>query len=1047
MSTEKYNFCVLQYDSEKAQVNTIATGTLRDKACRPADAGQLVCTDPQAKLIVLHIFQGLLKVILVDTKRPEQLKFKDPFNVRLDELQLHDIALMQDEDVSTLAVLHETIGARRHVKAYRTENFKELSETIFMFDVDDTSHRLISVPKPRGGLLIVADKTVQYYNHKRQNKLAVSFNGLARIVAHTRIDEDGFRYLLGDQKGNLMVLILQAENGTVTGLKLETLGKTSVPSALEYLDDGRVFVGSRLGPNQVIRLASKRLASTGSFIEVLESHDTFSPILDIKSIDLDSTGQQTLVACSGAFADGGLTIVRRGAAVEAKLGFQLGEDEDSPAVVGVWPLDLVGTGKADHLVFSTAFSTVLLRLDVDGGSVEELPGQQVLLGSESSLYIGQRGPMVFQVTSSSVNYKACLPGSVRKIWLPQNGINILHACALGSRLLVGLSNGFLVLFEMTETELIHRKMVQLGGIPSAVALGMLGKKLVGFAGLWCPFSVVAVDLDTEELSPKPTHVMALGMVPRSIHCSAVGGKSGGEVYLFAALPDGTVVYGNLVRLKDNHLQVEGTKTAQIGKESTMLCGLPDDGGVFVLADRPCVVTASLTGRPHFLSVPLSGLRQWTPISIGPASPTSVSFVAVSKDNQVIIGSLDLSQKSKTRLHTTKLCLGETVRRIVHCPAEGVLVAIAVRPALQSFQTLSSHDTSSVILLDERTFEVIDRYVLPAGECVQCIAGLPMSIVVGTADATEREDQRNVGRILSFRVTKAHEHGRTVSRLSLIDSFSVDGAVYSMAWTRERLVASVNGQTCLYRWEESGSDLGWKLLAQHFGHIVGVHIDPLDDHLTIADMMRSASILRLNPEADKLTEVARDYYTGWATFNKFVDKQHVLMADDHGNISQLVMTADPNFVTERLILEHHSAFHLGSLVNVMVEGSLSERGVSDKSLFTKSFIFGTACGTLGTIGVIKGDSLYEVLNHLQKNILAVTKTPGHFNHSDWRSFYNEKRAMAHHSNFIDGDVIQRFQSLPEHLQKCVVLGGSGCTSLPGNKTVREISELVDRLSSQ
>jgi hypothetical protein len=46
------------------------------------------------------------------------------------------------------------------------------------------------------------------------------------------------------------------------------------------------------------------------------------------------------------------------------------------------------------------------------------------------------------------------------------------------------------------------------------------------------------------------------------------------------------------------------------------------------------------------------------------------------------------------------------------------------------------------------------------------------------------------------------------------------------------------------------------------------------------------------------------------------------------------------------------------------------------------------------------------------------------------------------------VIQRFQSLPEDLQRSVVLGGAHhCSRLPGDTNLRDISELVDRLNTQ
>ena len=60
--------------------------------------------------------------------------------------------------------------------------------------------------------------------------------------AFGRVDEDGSRYLLGDTRGQLYMLVLNHDGRQVVGLKLESLGRTSAASALAYLDSGVVFV-------------------------------------------------------------------------------------------------------------------------------------------------------------------------------------------------------------------------------------------------------------------------------------------------------------------------------------------------------------------------------------------------------------------------------------------------------------------------------------------------------------------------------------------------------------------------------------------------------------------------------------------------------------------------------------------------------------------------------------------------------------------------------------------------------------------------------------
>ena len=77
---------------------------------------------------------------------------------------------------------------------------------------------------------------------------------------------DGSRCLLGDEaKGRLLMLFVDSDEGVesasgsgrgFTGMKLEVLGECSTPHCLAYLDNGVVFVGSRLGDSQLVKVTT-----------------------------------------------------------------------------------------------------------------------------------------------------------------------------------------------------------------------------------------------------------------------------------------------------------------------------------------------------------------------------------------------------------------------------------------------------------------------------------------------------------------------------------------------------------------------------------------------------------------------------------------------------------------------------------------------------------------------------------------------------------------------------------------------------------------------
>lgn len=81
---------------------------------------------------------------------------------------------------------------------------------------------------------------------------------------------------------------------------MELLGETTIAECLVYLDNGVVFVGSRLGDSQLIRLTTEPVdVETNSFVQVLDSYTNLGPILDMALVRLE--GQSQVVTCSGAF--------------------------------------------------------------------------------------------------------------------------------------------------------------------------------------------------------------------------------------------------------------------------------------------------------------------------------------------------------------------------------------------------------------------------------------------------------------------------------------------------------------------------------------------------------------------------------------------------------------------------------------------------------------------------------------------------------------------------------------------------------------------------
>ncbi len=72
---------------------------------------------------------------------------------------------------------------------------------------------------------------------------------------------------------------------------------------MTYLDNGVVYVGSRMGDSQLVKL-NLEPNDNGSFVEIMETFTNLGPIVDMIVVDLDRQGQGQLITCSGAYKEG-----------------------------------------------------------------------------------------------------------------------------------------------------------------------------------------------------------------------------------------------------------------------------------------------------------------------------------------------------------------------------------------------------------------------------------------------------------------------------------------------------------------------------------------------------------------------------------------------------------------------------------------------------------------------------------------------------------------------------------------------------------------------
>ncbi|KAL1525255.1 hypothetical protein AB1Y20_020120 [Prymnesium parvum] len=1022
LSTERYQFCILEYDAASGEIVTKAKGDVSDRIGRPADAGQIAVVDPQCRLIGLHLYDGLFKVI---PATPTGQLRPEAYNIRLEELQVVDICFLYDMPKPTLALLYQDIKELRHLKTYEVL----LKEKDFgdgpwaQPNIEPGASRLI--PVAQGGVIVLGEQTITLLSGVDFKSISIPYSVFKAVG---KIDET--RYLLGDHLGQLSALVLRMEGERITMLNLEKLGVVSQPSALAYLDNGAVFVGSSLGDSQVIQLAEAPSAD-GTYLTEQQRWTNIGPIIDFVVVDLERQGQGQVVTCTGAGKDGSIRVVRNGIGINEQARVEL------PGVKGMWSLNDATGGT--FLVLSFISETRVLAMEDDELGEVEIDGFDA---QRPTVFCGRLpNAGVVQVSSASLRLLDSTTLALRAEWHPPMGSAISMACSDDTCVLLATAGRSLFLMnvvngkwaevatatmehEVACVALLKQPLSATGSAPMDTDEATATTELPPMcaAGLWTDLSVRLLSLPSlEEL-----HKELLGgeVIPRSLLFTSFEGRP----LLMAALGDGHLVSfalnpPSLNVTPDASPMLSDRKTVSLGSQPVSLVPFVSQGqaNVFACSDRPTVIHSN-NSKLLYSNVNLKCASHMTPFD----SRGFPDCLAIAADDVLLIGTIDDIQK----LHIRTVPMGETPRRIAHLDG-------AKSFAVLTHQTNESEDTQSsfVRLLDDQTFERTHSVELKPSEHASAVIpiafeGEPPSsvfVVVGTAFTDQNEPEPKAGRILVFELIE-----RT---LELRSEHQVKGAVYTLEAFNGKLLAGVNNKLQLYEWSAAagGNSPQLRLRHEHCGHILVLYVASRGDFILVGDLMKSISLLQWSAISGSISEISRDCNANWMTAVAFLDDDTYLGSENALNLFVAKKNADATNDEERQRLEVVGEFHVGEFINRFRRGSLA---IADSSIAQPltNLIYGTVNGVLGVVSPISQEQ-YSFLKKVQDSLARVVKGVGGLSHSEWRAFFNERRT-SEASSFIDGDLVESFLELPEAKMEEVV------ASL--DVTVEELTRRVEEL---
>ncbi|XP_056621586.1 DNA damage-binding protein 1 [Triplophysa dalaica] len=1057
--TAKYNACILEYkqNGDSIDIITRAHGNVQDRIGRPSETGIIGIVDPECRMIGLRLYDGLFKVIPLDRDNRE-LK---AFNIRLEELQVIDVQFLYGCQAPTVCFIYQDPQGR-HVKTYEVSlREKEFNKGPWKQEnVEAEASMVIPVPEPFGGAIIIGQESITYHNGDKYLAIAPPTIKQSTIVCHNRVDPNGSRYLLGDMEGRLFMLLLEKEelmDGAVVlkDLRVELLGETSIAECLTYLDNGVVFVGSRLGDSQLVKL-SVDSNDQGSYVAVMETFTNLGPIVDMCVVDLERQGQGQLVTCSGAFKEGSLRIIRNG------IGIHEHASIDLPGIKGLWPLrSESGRDTDDMLVLSFVGQTRVLMLSGEEVEETELPG---FVDNQQTFFCGNVAhQQLIQITSVSVRLVTQDTKALVSEWKEPQGRNISVASCNSTQVVLAVGR-VLYYLQILTGELKQISSTEMEHEVACLDITPLGdsggESHICAVGLWTDISARLLKLPC--FSPLHKEMLGGEIIPRSILMTTFEGSH----YLLCALGDGALFYFGL-DIQTGVLSER--KKVTLGTQPTVLRTFRSlsTSNVFACSDRPTVIYSS-NHKLVFSNVNLKEVNYMCPLN----SEGYPDSLALANNSTLTIGTIDEIQK----LHIRTVPLYESPKRICYQEVSqcfGVLssrvemqdasgTTAAMRPSA-STQALSSsmsssklfpsstapHETSfgeevevhSLLVVDQHTFEVLHGHQFLQNEyalsMVSCKLGRDPAVyfIVGTAMVYPEEAEPKQGRIIVFHYTDG--------KLQTVAEKEVKGAVYSMVEFNGKLLASINSTVRLYEWT---AEKELRTECNHYNNIMALYLKTKGDFILVGDLMRSVLLLAYKPMEGSFEEIARDFNPNWMSAVEILDDDNFLGAENAFNLFVCQKDSAATTDEERQHLQEVGLFHLGEFVNVFSHGSLVLQNLGESSTPTQgSVLFGTVNGMIGLVTSLS-ESWYSLLLDLQNRLNKVIKSVGKIEHSFWRSFHTERKTEQA-TGFIDGDLIESFLDLGRAKMQEVVStlqidDGSG---MKREATVDEVIKIVEELT--
>eukprot|EP01029_Cantina_marsupialis_P011842 TRINITY_DN2634_c0_g1_i1.p1 TRINITY_DN2634_c0_g1~~TRINITY_DN2634_c0_g1_i1.p1 ORF type:complete len:767 (-),score=155.75 TRINITY_DN2634_c0_g1_i1:1286-3586(-) len=650
--TAKNDFFVMSYDAEAGELVTHSHGKVDDKIGRPAECGVMVTVDPFSRCIVMHIVDGMVKVIPTNSDG----SMSDAFNVKVDELNILDMSLMMHSECPLLGVLYADSSDNKHFRSYEINIPGRTIQDgpLAVQNLDHGAHRLIAPAD--GGVIVVGTSIMAHLSVNRC--CSIPHRG-ARIVSHSVVDQDGSRFLLADEYGHILLLIRRNDD-----FYIQDLGESTVASCICYLDAGLAFLGSASSDSLLIHIRDTE-DEFGRLFSHITAFPNIGPITGLSLMDEEWQGQANMVTCSGVGTGGSLRMLRNGVGIDAKAETHLEN------IRSVFSFEH-NSNLEKHTFLLLSFSDETRVFAFIEQELIEVERDNVLWHNpafdfdSSTIFAGASNGRIFQATSEEL---LVLDGDNLQLtakWSPQAGVELGAVAINGDFVLAAIADE-LYLFD-DKLNIINK--CTMNSDVSCVDFtsiyrgeGEMEDEIqVACVGLWDDMSVNILEIPS--LKCVSSIIPDEGVVPRSAKFCLIEESSESAIqnvtkqYLFVGMGDGQLV---MYEIKDDislDNLFEHEKRLCVGTQHISLAQFKNDGKlcVFACCDRPLIVYCA-NGKLRFSNVSLRDAKAMAAFD----AQGLPNCLAIATSTSLVVGNIDAIQM----LHIRSASQGEQTRRVVH----------------------------------------------------------------------------------------------------------------------------------------------------------------------------------------------------------------------------------------------------------------------------------------------------------------------------------------------------------------------------------------------